>query len=440
MVRAFMWVQICAQSLWVPLLLRFNFVFPDNRPPAWRGHRYWPWLFALLAPIFLWAQVSGNWTVGQPMYMGTIALALSANLGIVSWKYRRADTVARRQFRWILLGAWIAGLPIAITTLLLSIDSRFEPVWFLSSWLLSALPIAILVSVVRFNLFDVDRLLSATASYNVLLVLVGAGILMLVPRLAEAVSGVSGIDPGISQVVLSLALAAVVVPAHRRLRPQIDRVFFKERYAVDHGVAELLPSLSACRDAQELTERAGTGLHQLLRPEACVVYAAAEQGYAPVFVEGRAVPPAFGADSPLIGTLRGRRRPLSLSDTAAAGPTSATMTRPATSAAAAAVAADRAAAGPAIRSCLKLTWTTSRGTRGPSILPGIRRRRAGSGCCSGPFRVHLGLLRRDQSTQVIRSRSKCSRSTRPTPASSRASIRACRSRTSVRSRPRNQRP
>ena len=39
-----------------------------------------------------------------------------------------------------------------------------------------------------------------------------------------------------------------------------------------------------------------------------------EQSYAPVFVEGRAVPPAFEADSPLIGTLRGRRAPLSLSD------------------------------------------------------------------------------------------------------------------------------
>ena len=113
--------------------------------------------------------------------------------------------------------------------------------------------------------------------------------------------------------MLSLALAAVVIPAHRRLRPQIERVFFKERYALDRGIAELLPTLSSCAETRELTERVGAGLQRLLRPEACVVYAGAEDSYAPVFVEGRAVPPAFEAESPLVGTLRGRRSPLALS-------------------------------------------------------------------------------------------------------------------------------
>jgi class 3 adenylate cyclase len=91
-------------------------------------------------------------------------------------------------------------------------------------------------------------------------------------------------------------------------------VFFKERYALDHGIAELLPTLSACTDARELTERAGAGLHGVLRPEACVVYASVEGSYAPVFVEGRAVPPAFAAGSPLIVALQERRAPLALGD------------------------------------------------------------------------------------------------------------------------------
>ncbi|MBW2372358.1 MAG: GAF domain-containing protein, partial [Deltaproteobacteria bacterium] len=186
--------------------------------------------------------------------------------------------------------------------------------FFASFWVVPLLPLSLVISVVRFNLFDVDRLLSAAASYNVLAVVLGAGALILVPRIAEAASGLVGIDPGTGQVALSLMLAAVAIPAHQRLRPQIDRVFFKERYALDHGIAELLPTLSSCADMRELTERAGGGLQRLLRPEACVVYAGAGQSYAPVFAEGRAVPPAFEADSPLIGTLRERHAPLSLSD------------------------------------------------------------------------------------------------------------------------------
>ena len=45
-----------------------------------------------------------------------------------------------------------------------------------------------------------------------------------------------------------------------------------------------------------------------------MVYALVEGSYVPVFVEGRAVPPAFEAESPLIASLRRRRTPLSLSD------------------------------------------------------------------------------------------------------------------------------
>jgi class 3 adenylate cyclase len=156
--------------------------------------------------------------------------------------------------------------------------------------------------------------LSAAASYNILLALLGAGALVVVPRIAEAASGFVGIDPGTGQVALSLVLVVLLIPAHRRLRPQIDRVFFKERYALDHGIAELLPTLSTCADARELTERAGAGLQRLLQPEACVVYAGVEQSYAPVFVEGRAVPPAFAARSPLIVSLEERRRPLALGE------------------------------------------------------------------------------------------------------------------------------
>ena len=60
---------------------------------------------------------------------------------------------------------------------------------YLSIWTVPLFPAALVVSVVRFNLFDVDRLLSAAASYNVVLVVLGAGALIMVPRAAEAASG-----------------------------------------------------------------------------------------------------------------------------------------------------------------------------------------------------------------------------------------------------------
>jgi class 3 adenylate cyclase len=300
--------------LYLPLACRFLFLFPDDRGPEGRWHRIWPWFFAVSLGLFFPLGFSSRMTIGEMGHTVTAALGAVAILAVATRKYRRADLVARRQMKWALFGIYCAALPLAVGAALSVFDPRFGWLWFASYGAIPLFPFSLLISVLRFNLFDIDRILSAAASYNILAVVLGAGALIVMPRIAEAVSDVAGVDPGTGQVVLSLALAAVLIPAHRRLRPQIDRVFFKERYALDQGIAELLPTLSSCTDTRELTERAGAGLHGLLRPEACVVYAGVEQSYAPVFVEGRAVPPAFEADSPLIGTLRGRRAPLSLSD------------------------------------------------------------------------------------------------------------------------------
>jgi len=283
-----------ASGLYLPLMLRFAQVFPDDVAPEGRWHRIWPWLFIVLGP-FMVLFFAGRYTLAIAGFAGTLVLGLATVLAVFTRKYRRLDPVARRQMKWVLFGAYCALLPGVIVLAITLFEPRFLPLIYLCAWAAAILPAALVVSVVRFNLFDVDRLLSAAASYNVVLVVLGAGALVVVPRAAEAASGLLGIDPGTGQVALSLLLVGVVIPAHRRLRPQIDRLFFKDRYALDHGIAELLPTLSTCADARELTERVGEELNRLLRPGVCVVYAGVEQSYVPVFVEGRAVPPAFEA-------------------------------------------------------------------------------------------------------------------------------------------------
>jgi hypothetical protein len=57
-----MWVQIAAQSLVFPFVLRFGFLFPDNRALGGRWHRIWPWFFAALGPIFVTTLVTGRWS------------------------------------------------------------------------------------------------------------------------------------------------------------------------------------------------------------------------------------------------------------------------------------------------------------------------------------------------------------------------------------------
>ena len=109
-----------------------------------------------------------------------------------------------------------------------------------------AIPVCTAVAIVRYNLLDIDGLISATAAYSVLGVLFLAALLTVVPKVSHAVSVSVGINPTSAQLIVSILLAVVLVPLQRRLRPRLDRLFFVERYALARGVQELLDDLARC--------------------------------------------------------------------------------------------------------------------------------------------------------------------------------------------------
>jgi class 3 adenylate cyclase len=309
-------------SLAFPVCLKAVLRFPRGAPLSSSWARYGPWLFAVAGPL------NANVTAGFPfpfpigiaLFFATSVTYMVAIVVRIGLTYRGENPVGRRQIRWVVLGFYAAIAPSLTLMGLELLDQLFFEGWrHFYPWVLPSLvflvliPISFLIAIVGYNLFDVDRLLSATASYNaVLVVLVGIG-LLVVPWFGELSSAWLGLDPRVGQAAFSLALAAFVVPAQQRLRPRIEGLFFKERHALDQGIGELLHSLSSCETARALTERVGEELTRLLRPEACVVYARAGEAFAPIFAEGRGVPPAFEAESLLVAALAKREKPLAVS-------------------------------------------------------------------------------------------------------------------------------
>src|SRR5262249_41022771 len=133
-------------------------------------------------------------------------------------------------------------------------------------------PTSALVAIARFNLFDIDRLIGATAAYTIVSIAVIAGAIVILPHVSQAANRIAGLDPTVGQFTMGLLLAAVVVPGSRYLRPQIERFFFAERYALERGVEDLLRALSTCTSPQEVLALVGERLDLFLRPECCVVY------------------------------------------------------------------------------------------------------------------------------------------------------------------------
>lgn len=304
-------IHMAAWTLWYPLVLRAMLLFPSNAFHAWRWPLRLAWIALALGPLeagaFYGFPVSPSLAVAT--YYPCIALIAATVIAIGTENYRRADPVGRRKLKWMLFGTYCAVAPMVFGYAVAAMDPRFAPLAFVTVGATVCFPIFLAIAIVRFDLLDVDRLLSATASYNLALVLIVGGGFVTIPRLTTIMAESFGLGEQLGQILLSFLLASILLPTQQRLRPLIDRTFFPERYALRSGMTGLLERLSLTETPEALTRRLGEGLSQLLRPEPCVVYARDERAFAPLFARGRAVPPAFPTDSTFVSYLETREEP-----------------------------------------------------------------------------------------------------------------------------------
>jgi len=305
-----------SMCLAAPLALRAVALFPENAPPL--SPRLWNglWLFAgigvLEAGRFNWGWFLSPET-GRVLFLGLEVLGFAAALAILTRNWRHTDAIGRRQLRWLVLGWYLAVAPVVACAVLAAVRQEAVPLYIASQMTLALVPLSLLVATIRYNWFDIDRLLSATATYNIVCVLALGVVLVAVPRGAEAATRWMGLDPTAGNVLLTLLAAAAALVACRWIRPGVERSFFPERYEFDRGVEELLGEVRGCDSPGLLTERIGDRLHGLLRPEATVVYGRNGSSFSPVYVKGRAVPPAFEAGTPLVTALGQRTEAIALS-------------------------------------------------------------------------------------------------------------------------------
>src|SRR5262249_41765087 len=154
--------------------------FVNQGPPS-RAARVLPWLLGLGSSLLYLALLLGL----QYARVGLFAFAvmvLGSLLLFVTHGYGRADPVLRRRVRWVVYGLYCAFTPAILTLVAASIEPRLL-LWFLYARLaFIAIPVSILIAIVRYDLFDVDRLISTTFSYNiVLVVIVGVGLALVPP-------------------------------------------------------------------------------------------------------------------------------------------------------------------------------------------------------------------------------------------------------------------
>jgi hypothetical protein len=136
----------------------------------------------------------------------------------------------------------------------------------LASWFtvlcLAFLPLATGAAILRYRLYDLDRIVSRTVAYGLLSVLLGGGYVLAVLVLGELL----GRDSSLVVAGATLAVAALFQPARRRIQQAVDRRFNRRRYDAARTIAGFSARLREEVDLDTLTAELLAVVEQTMQP------------------------------------------------------------------------------------------------------------------------------------------------------------------------------
>ena len=184
--------------------------------------------------------------------------ALLAGAAAIAVRFARSSGEERLQLKWIVavgLLVVVAAIPFAfVPQLALSPaaeSAAVSTVKVVFSLALVCLFAAIAVAVLKYRLYDIDRVISRTVAYAIVTgVLAGvyAGLVLLA-------TGVFGVHAPVAVAAATLAAAALFSPVRRRVQRRVDRRFNRARYDADRAVAAFAAQLKDAVDLDTVLRR-----------------------------------------------------------------------------------------------------------------------------------------------------------------------------------------
>lgn len=240
------------------LLVFLPLLFPDGRllSPRWRvvawvsGAAMAAWMLAealrpgqladhypglenplpITAPEWL---VNALEIIGGPLLFAPIIIAVGVNVVV---RFRRSSGVARQQYKWV-------ALPAALLIIFIPLND----LWFRDASgvlrvvgdivfvvALGGLPVGVGLAAMRYRLYEIDRLVSRTVTYALVVGVLAAVFAALTIALPQAV-GLPEENP-LMVAVATLTAAALFNPLRRRVQDRVDRRFNRARYDAQQEV------------------------------------------------------------------------------------------------------------------------------------------------------------------------------------------------------------
>lgn len=272
------WLWLTHLSL-VPVILLH---FPTGRLPSPR----WRWaLWGCALPPALMVATAIGWFDVPPRILFesldaefagpqwthatfNVALSLVLAIALVSVvslfvRYIRSRGEERQQLKWVVFAAALLVGEGILTELLPLRSDRFEA--FFGAVLFAAVPASIAVAMLKYRLYDIDRIINRTLVYGLLTATLAFGYAIAVVTLQGAVDPLTQSNE-IAIAGSTLIVAALFRPARARIQGLIDRYFYRSRYDASKILERFSASLRDKVDLEVLTGELLATVGQTVQP------------------------------------------------------------------------------------------------------------------------------------------------------------------------------
>jgi MFS family permease len=201
--------------------------------------------------------------IGGELLIPATGLAAIVSL---AFRYRRSGTAERAQLKWlvyagaVIVVALLATIPIER---IMGPSDTFNNLQnAMSSGAVALVAVAIGIAVLRYRLYDIDRVISRTVAYAIitgLLAGVYAGLVLLATQVFR-------VHTPVAVAAATLAAAALFNPVRRRVQKAVDRRFNRARYDADKTVAAFAAHLKDAVDLDAVQADLAGVVYQALEP------------------------------------------------------------------------------------------------------------------------------------------------------------------------------
>lgn len=275
---AWLWAPALLGTLTLPLLL-----YPDGRLVS----RRWRPVLWMVVYLIAFDSVGAALGASDAIHDDGVGGALTAVLSIVSLplylvaafgplaslitRFRRSHGIERQQVKlFALVAAVLIAMPfaiIALSGLLGASDDTTGGLLFTIVPLFGiiGLPVATGVAILRYRLYDIDRIINRTIVYAVMtagIVATYLAAVVLLQRLLDPFT--RGSDLAVAGA--TLAAAALIRPAHGRIQRTVDRRFYRHKYDAARTIASFSTRLRDEIDLDTLTNELRAVITQTMQP------------------------------------------------------------------------------------------------------------------------------------------------------------------------------